>query len=49
MNQELLDRLGRVTEEEQRILDGTAGIEKSYMPPGRNSPLIMRSCWRPVS
>ena len=34
MNQELLDRLGRVTEEEQRILDGTAGIEKKLYASG---------------
>lgn len=34
MNKELLRRLGEITDEEQRILDGTAGIEKQLYASG---------------
>ena len=34
MNQRLLEQLGRVTDEEQHILDGTAGIEKKLYASG---------------
>ena len=48
MNQELLNRLRAVTEEEQKILDGRASVEKELYTSGKSSRWTARKCWNPA-